>query len=117
MKIDIMRKILLKIDAIESGIIDQQVNLNEFSNEELQYYCLELAREGFIEITGSPFSSDVLSGSRLTLDGRNFIRVAKNQVLWKNAVKSIESAKRTFPSENLTSDVHEMKFHFISMSN
>lgn len=116
MKIDIMRNILMKIDAIESGIIDMDINLTEFSSGELKTYCEELAKEGFIE-SDNYSSLGALSHNRLTDEGRNFVKIAKNQVLWKNAKKSIKTARKTFPSEDLTADIHEMKFHFISLSN
>jgi len=116
MKIDIMRNILMKIDAIESGIIDTGINITGFSACELKACCEELAREGFI-IPDEYSSQATLSRNRLTDEGRSFINIARNQVLWKNAKKSIRTARKTFPSDNLTSDIHEMKFHFISLSN
>lgn len=117
MKIDIMRSILMKIDSLESGIIDPNINLNEFSNEELSVYLTELANEGFVEFTGATDVNKVFNNKKLTTEGRNFIRVARNQVLWRNAKKTINLSKNGLNSEDSYADLHEMKFHFISLSN
>lgn len=118
MNIDIMRSILMKIDAIETGIVDPNIDLTEFTPSELEVYCSALEKEGFLEIScKTPNPHEVLANNRLTTDGRNFIRVARNQVLWRNAKKTIKLSKREFPGENQSTDIHEMKFHFISMSN
>ena len=118
MNIDIMRSILMKIDAIETGIIDHDIDLSEFTSEEIKTYFYELAKEGFIELCNhSDSPKELFSNNKLTLEGRNFIRVARNQIMWRNAKTTIKLAKNEPGSRIQNTNLHEMKFHFISMSN
>jgi hypothetical protein len=89
---ELVRKILLRMNDYEHGYAPQDLNIDGYTEEQIGYHCLLLGEAGLIEASetsamGMPSPSAL--PIRLTWDGHEFIENAQNDKIWGQAKEAI----------------------------
>ena len=85
---DLIRKILLEIEADEHRFIHRQIEIEGYTQEEIGYHTVLLGEAGLaeiIEVTSHSSKSPEALITRLTWDGHEFLDSARQNHIWNQA--------------------------------
>lgn len=90
---DLVRKILLKLESSPDGWAPRDFGIQSFSPQEIGYHAHIMKQEGLIEavvVTGSGSAGPEAMPSSLTWKGHEFLDLARDQARWNRAKSTIE---------------------------
>lgn len=86
---DLIRKILLAVEASDSGWSPESLTIDGYSDREVGYHCLLIVEAGLCngeETTGGHDASPNAFLDRLTWQGHEFLDAARDHTLWTRAI-------------------------------
>lgn len=90
---DLVRKILLKLESSPDGWAPRDFGIQSFSPQEIGYHAHIMKQEGLIEavdVTGFEGAGPEAMPSSLTWKGHEFLDLARDQARWNRAKSTIE---------------------------
>jgi hypothetical protein len=85
---DLVRMILMRMEANPSGWAPQDFGIRSFSSQEIGYHAHIMMQEGLIEgsdVTGSTSAGPEAVPTSLTWKGHEFLDLARDQERWNQA--------------------------------
>lgn len=79
---DIIRSILFEVEKIENSDNWQPENLEQYTQEEINYHLMLLKEAELIKAT-SLNDGNIWVPERLTWDGHDFLDASRNETVWK----------------------------------
>lgn len=90
---DLVRKILLKLESSPGGWAPQDFGIQSFSHQEIGYHAHIMKQEGLIEavdVTTMSSAGPEAMPSSLTWSGHEFLDLARDQTRWNRAKVTID---------------------------
>lgn len=91
--LELVRKILFAIEAkpdVGSWLAPSQMNLIDWSEQEVNYHLLILEEAGYIKTIKQNYDNEThYFALRLTWDGHEFLEAARDDTRWNKAVSTL----------------------------
>ena len=110
MNVNLIRDILLQLEPVASGATADSLQLTEHDPAVVSEHLQLLAQAGLVDVSGTDSGHADSGAHKLTVKGREFLRLAKNDVLWKRVLGELRSAGSTPTLQALNARMLEWSF-------
>lgn len=88
---DLVRKILFEVEKEPYTGVGNEINIPEYSGDDIEYHLMLLEEAGFIEVAPRGMSES-LKPTRLTWEGHEFLDAARDNTRWEKAKGAMSQA-------------------------